>query len=478
MKNTKLIQVFDTFSPKEWNEFLDFLQSPYFNKNKKISRLFEYLYQAHKKPSKFSLESKQVFGQVYPERKFDQVYLNKQISMLYQLQKKYLMQIDFSNSGVNQELALLRQLEKRKLNNIFNLQKKTIEKKQLERKTKDSRWYFQNFILKSIEDTHFTSLQLRRYDTALQEKIDNLDIYYLIEKLKGYCEMVNRSKIVEGTYEFNLISETLSFFENRKALSQIPILQIYLQIFRTLKNEEEEFHFEHLVASLEKYQNSFSQKEVIGMYRYAQNYCIRKINRGKTEYYRKLFKLFQTQLVDRINMPNDILAAADYKNIVTVGLKVKESEWVRQFIFDYKDALEPKLRENVFNYNLASFHYGVKDYATAIQLLSTVRYTDVYYEISGKIILAKTYFALKEYDALYYFIDAFKLNLQRNKKVAFQYRQSIINFLIQLKKITRIKEENTYMTDAVFQKKSRKVKSRLEQVEPIIDRSWLLKVLS
>ncbi|MEM6967533.1 MAG: hypothetical protein AAF573_22405, partial [Bacteroidota bacterium] len=266
-------------------------------------------------------------------------------------------------------------------------------------------------------------------------------------------------------------------FENENPISEIPILQIYLQIFKTLRNEAEELHFEKLVNLLAQHQHRFPQQEAKGMYRYAQNYCIRKINQGDQQYFRKLFELFQTQLSHQINMPNGILAAADYKNIVTVGLQVKEADWVKQFIFDYKSALRPELRENVFHYNLASFHYGVKDYDAAIKLLSTVKYTDIYYEISGKIILAKIYFTLGEYETLHYFIDAFKLHLLRNKKIAFQYRQRIINFLIQLKKITKLKAAFSYTSPSVFQKKQEKVKVRLATVEPIIDRRWLLSSL-
>lgn len=478
MNNSKLVQVFSTFSSKEWNEFLDFANSPFFNKNKKVLLLLKYIHQAQKNHDSFILESEQVFKKAYPEKKFDQVYLNKQISILYQLQKKYLVYLDRIDSSIDQDLAFLRQLEKRKLDNIFHLQKKAIKKNHFENAIQDGQGYFQKYQLKSIEDTHFTSLQLRRYDHALQEKMDNLDIYYLIEKLKGSCEMLNRGKIVEGNYQFNLLKEIITFFENKNPHSQIPILEIYLQIFKTLQNEGEELHFEKLVELLAQHQNSFPQKEAIGMYRYAQNYCIRKINQGQKEYFRKLFELFQTQLTHQINMPNGILSAADYKNIVTVGLQVKEAEWVKQFIFDYKSALKPDLRENVFNYNLASFHYGVKDYDAAIKLLSTVKYTDIYYEISGKIILAKTYFTLGENETLNYFIDAYKLNLLRNKKIAFQYRQSIINFLIQLKKITKLKDEFPYMDKTVFQKKKEKIQLRLEKVEPIIDRRWLLNSLS
>jgi len=43
MKNSKLIQLLTTFDAREWQRFDDFVRSPYFNKNKAVSRLCRFL---------------------------------------------------------------------------------------------------------------------------------------------------------------------------------------------------------------------------------------------------------------------------------------------------------------------------------------------------------------------------------------------------------------------------------------------------
>lgn len=474
MKNSKLIKILWTFSEKELTKLGEFVHSPFFNHHQKVIPLLHYFQKIFPEPPVKALEKAVIFKKCYPKRAFEENYLRKQFSILYQLVQQFLIQQELENAIFEKEHALLRQYEKRNLTPLFQLQHRAMSKKLITNDSQNSDFFFQQYQLANDADAYFGRQQKRRFDEALQQKMDSFDAYYLIEKLKGCCEMMNRRKIVEGGYQLNFVEEILSFFQKSSSLSEIPIIKIYLQIFNTLREEEEETHFEKLSELLEEYQSEFSQKEAIGMYRYAQNYCIRRINRGEKRYFRELFELFQKQLTHKINLPNGILSADDYKNIVTVGLSLGEADWVKTFIYDYKNALLPASRENVFHYNLANYYYGIKDYDSAIQLLNTVQFTDDYYEISGKIILAKTYFLQQEFEAIYYLIDAFKLNLRRNKRVATPYKLSVTNFLIQLKKVSKLTEDREYILSADFDRKFKKLEKRILEVQPITDKRWLL----
>jgi hypothetical protein len=323
-------------------------------------------------------------------------------------------------------------------------------------------------------DTAFGQKQERKFDQALQQKVDGLDAFYFTTKLKESCEMLNRSRIIEGQYQLNFVDEIVEYLSGENPLSKVPAIKIYLQIYKTLKESENETHFEQLTELLEAYNGFFTQKEAVGMYRYAQNYCIRRVNSGQKKYFNNLFSLYKNQLESQVNMPNGILSSDDYKNIVTVGLQLKKNDWVFDFIHKYKAHLSESDRENVFNYNLATYYYGTKNYDQAIRLLNTVQFSDIYYEASGKLILLKTYYLEKETQALSYLADAFKLNLQRNKKIAPNYRLAITNFLIQVKKLARLKEDKSYLKKEVFLTRINRLKTRIEGLDLILDRHWLL----
>lgn len=474
MNNSKLIQILRSFSKKELSNWASYVRSPFFNTNEKVFPLLDYLIKKIPNREESALEKKEIFKVVYPHRSYDENYLRKQFSILFKLLKGYLAQVEWAAAPLEKETKFFQALEKRQLSASYQIQKQYLLKEFENQDRPDAHHFFLRFQMLKIDDNFFSKKQKRQFDTALQEKINHLDAFYLIEKLKGSCEMLNRKKIVEGNYDWYLVEEIEKFLSQKNELSKIPMVKIYHQIFKTLQEESNEKHYEILTELLEKYQNKISQEEAVAMYRYAQNFCIRKINQGQTEYFRRLFELFQKQLKNEINLLHGIISADDYKNIVTVGLRIKEAQWVKDFIFKYKDNLAANVRENVFNYNLAAFYFGTQDYDSAIQWLRTVQYTDAYYEISGKIILAKIYFILKETNTLYYFIDAFKLNLKRNKKVASQYRMSINNFLIQLKKVAKLREEKDYLKKEIRQKKYIQLEQRIKSVTPIIEKRWLL----
>jgi len=274
-----------------------------------------------------------------------------------------------------------------------------------------------------------------------------------------------------------LTEEILQILQPENPLLQLPPIRLYLQIYLTLKEEENEAHFHKLTELLEENYQYFSQKEAVGMYSYARNYCIRKINTGNREYLRYLFDLYRNQLDSEVLLFEGILSDNDYKNIITVGMQLEEKAWVFDFLHTYKKHLRPTQQENVFNYNLAVYYYSAQDYDSATQLLNTVKFTDSYYEINGKIILLKTYFLQREFQPFYYLLNAFKLSLLRNKKVATNYRNAISNFLIQFKKIAKLTELKGFTDEENYKSKYTKIENRLQEMQPVYDKGWLLREL-
>ncbi|MEL7221883.1 MAG: hypothetical protein AAGJ93_11220, partial [Bacteroidota bacterium] len=237
----------------------------------------------------------------------------------------------------------------------------------------------------------------------------------------------------------------------------------------------QEDYYPQLVAALHTYHSRFSQEEMLELYRYAQNFCIRRINQGQRRYLQSLFELFQAQLATGINIINGYLPPPDYKNITTVGLQLGESDWVKGFLEEYKTYLPPQEQENSYNYNLAVFYYSTQAYGQAIDHLKEVQFTDAYLAINSKIILLKTYYIQADYYAFYYLLDAFKISLRRNKKVAAKNRLAFSNFLVQFRKLAQLKEHQPYWSKQVCQEKGEKLAQKIEDITHLYDRKWLLR---
>ncbi|MEM7654541.1 MAG: hypothetical protein AAF399_00310 [Bacteroidota bacterium] len=252
-----------------------------------------------------------------------------------------------------------------------------------------------------------------------------------------------------------------------------PAIDIYFHIYLTLL-EGGEAHFVRLTDLLEQHHASFSQEEGRAMYKYAQNFCIRQINQGIPEYEARLFALYQMQLSNGRIVTDGQMAHTDYKNIATVGLRVGQYAWVREFLDRHLPLIAKDFRLNVYNYCLAAWHLEQGQFQEAIRWLNQVAFTDIAYRISAQYILLKAYFEAEEWDSLEYLIKAFGNYIRRTKGISPANRSNHRNFLRMLRKLLRITMRKSSWTRAQFQAALGELRQEIEQTPQLPHLEWLL----
>ena len=125
-----------------------------------------------------------------------------------------------------------------------------------------------------------------------------------------------------------------------------------------ITQKETHFYFDAL-AALRAKENSFPKEELATIYNYFQNYCIAQINDNKPSFLKEIFHLYQSQLQQALIIEDGYLPDMHYKNIVTTAIRLKELDWVKQFIEEYRSALRPEVRENAYSFNLASYYHSI-----------------------------------------------------------------------------------------------------------------------
>ena len=205
------------------------------------------------------------------------------------------------------------------------------------------------------------------------------------------------------------------------------------------------------------------------MYVYAKNYCIRKINHGDIEYIRELFDLYKVMLKDRIIFKDNYLSQFDYKNIVYLGLRISEFDWVQQFIVKYNEHLDPAIRANAYTYNMAYFHFFQNNYDEVLTLLRSVEFTDFYYHLDSKSLLLKTYFELEESEAFFSLIEAFKVYIKRNNLIPAYQKSGYTNMIKLTSKMFKWKlNPRNDLQDLV---------DEFNNTKPVVDVLWIKKKL-
>ena len=172
--------------------------------------------------------------------------------------------------------------------------------------------YYESFELYEELDTLFLSAPLRAQDPNLQSKNDSLDYFYLYSKLKIACDMTSRNIVINADYQCHLLPALLSFIETNPNYALLPGIAVYLRILQMLKSDKHE-DYEALKTFLPSIIQYFESEELLLMYDYAQNFCIRRINSGVTDYYLEFLDLYKTQLENGILFRNGYLEEWDYK---------------------------------------------------------------------------------------------------------------------------------------------------------------------
>lgn len=472
MHNSNLIQLLRTFNRKEMTRLKEFAYSPYHNKHEMVRHLIHYL--SDEFPS---LDTKNcdrallgalLMGDEYSQEKLDHVF-----SYALKLAEAFLANEQFKEEDDLQQIYLLQKLRTKSHLKRYEKILKQSEKQLLKKPLRNHAFYHTQLLMATEGDDFYTQMARLGRDERLQEKEANLDLYYFTVKLMDACEMMVRRNFMSGDYTTQMTEEIAQHIsENIQKYDSHPAVIIYYQIYQMLKNEADTYYFE-LIPLLDTQSQYFPIEEQKYVFQIAQNYCIQQINKGHPKFMRELFKLYQILLKNQLLLDDGLLSQWHYKNIVTVGLRLEEFEWTRSFIEDYKKLLDKEVFENAYNFNLASYYYSTQQLNDALELLISVEYTDLRYNLDAKSLLLRIYYDLEEDDALLSLIAAFKKFIQRNKLIAdFRKRgyTQMVNFTHRLYKLKNKKEIEK---KDKFKGQIEKLKEAIDEGEGIFNLNWL-----
>jgi hypothetical protein len=323
---------------------------------------------------------------------------------------------------------------------------------------------------KLLERLQRSRLQLKSQnsdpDQLLQQASDALDHYFVVEKLRLAIDMLNTQNVYGNAYRYDFLDETLRLATQSSVYGLSPAVQLFLAAYQLLKQPGNREPFDTLVSLLDQHAAQIPVDDQVALYGYALNFCARTINSGQIEFISVLLSLYRPMLDRGLLLENHHLSHRHYKNIVFVGLRAGELEWSRDFIDRYRDQLPPDERENAYRYNLAYYHFFVREFSKTLDLLNEVEFSELIYTLNAKALLLKTFFELDEMEALHALAHSFRALINRNKEVTPFQRElygQYISYLVKIHKArTRPKEELYALRDALLQESN------------IADKSWLL----
>lgn len=466
MHNSHLVVVLRTFSKKEWRDLQKWLESPIHNQREDVITFMKYLSTNGHLDSEKHLKKEKIYAKLFPGEAFDDAKLRQTIHFLLKALEEFLIYQKMQEDVTQSQLTLASIYRQRKLDKAFKKSVRIIEELQ-ERLPYRNQQYLRSEYLLQQEKYLFLESKERTVKMNLQEVSDTLDISFLADKLRQSCLMLAHQAVYKAMYSIGLIEEVLHYIEFHN-LTEHPAIGIYYYLYQTMADPDTPQHFEALEKQIFEYGAVFPPEEIKDIYLGAINYCIIKLNVGQDSYFRKAFELYRKGIEGKILISNNTIDPYLFRNATAAGLRLREFEWVENFIHSYRDYLDEKYRDNFFRSSLARLRFDQNDYDAAIELLAQTDFDDVLIHMSAKTMLLKIYFELNEIDALESLLESMRTYLNRKELVG-AYRPNYQNIIRYTKKLVRI---NPYDKD-----RKEKLRQEIMAANPLTEKAWLLKQL-
>ena len=455
------------FSRKEWQSFIDFCQSPYFNRDERIHHLLSYLdtFFPDFPADCLNLEKlpKNIFGKEGRNKKrFSYIK-----SDTLRLARNFLGQEQLRQDDYQLTVASAQSLLKRAPAMGVAILEKVKQELDAEAESGHEqvlREFQINDLLHSLK-----AHEKGTGESLLQASIDNLEEFYLIHKLSYSCEIENRSRIMREAEPFR--NPLMPAIEGDLHLRQemAPLTALYFRLYLTTKYEEEETYFDKLVQLVQNTPvTAIEPVEFRSIQLATINIGLRKM-RAQPEKYRSVcLQLYEDGIRSKVLFENGQLSEWTYQNAIRLGLMSKRYDWTEQFIHHYNNFLAAQSQSNALHSNLAELFFYKKDYDASLDHLNQIDTTHFKYYINPKILLVKVFYEKGNLDSCLWNLGSLTVYLSRRKDVTKTLRKGYQHFCQLLHRILMQSSS----------KKIRQIQDKIQTLTPLAERNWLQDVFN
>jgi len=458
----KLYDIINSLQPSEIRKLRKFLKSPYFLMRSDVVKLFDLLTKLKAK-GKSMPPLEYAFEKVFPKERYDAVKMRGAMSDLMELIEEYLVISHRAENKLRSRLMLSRIFRQRRLNKCFQSNLKKTEQL-LEEFPKRTEGYYQNVLDFQLENMKFAIPNRRTSHLYFQEISETNDVLYLIRKLKTACSQLTHQSVYKTDYDNGLLKYFINEIENEHYLD-IPAIAIFYYCFKFLSEENSLGYFQKFKKELTEHKDHFTNDDLKGHYRLGVNYCIRKLNEGDENYAKEGWELYKKGLEEEVILENNQLTRFTFNNMVAMALRLKEFEWVEQFIQAKKHLLKEDFRHQTEMFNFARLEFDRGEFGQALLHLQEAEYKDLVNSLIAKMLQIKIYFELKEFETLESVLDSFAQFIRR-REVSDFHRNIFLN---NIRFIRKIRSTPSYNKSALAQ-----IRQNILVEKDLSERVWLL----
>jgi len=400
--NTRLVlcvELLKSFTKSELNRFNMFISSPYFSTNNMLVLLLKTLRTYALDEPKFTETIQlKVYQKVYKAGKnqlsidsLQKKNLNKLLNKLLVLVEEFLIVEELKNNPESKHELLFPALIKRKQMVLYNRRLKGIQKEIANEKKQGVDYHTRQYNLQQ----HKAQLL---YDEDRVVKEDNydelqyhLDVKYLLEKLRYHLAKITLLKVVKGK-NFDLSPfKAIQNLLNLPNYQKNPLIELYLlNIYLVEKYDDKTY--QALFSQLKKHLDTIPAEVLKPFYTNLTNYCTVQILRGRSEFGKNLFQIYQDMHAGNLLAREDSISIGLLKNTITAGCQVKAYTWANEILDHYVPYVKSNIRKSVLNYNKGVIMFNQQKYDKALNYLKEVSKIDDTHDIGLRVVILQCFY--------------------------------------------------------------------------------------
>jgi len=448
MFSNNLTELLRTFSVKETKEFREFLNSSYFNKRQAVSNLYEVIIKFHPEFENKSLTKQIIFDKLFPGKRYNDTSLRVLTHYLTELAQKYLGFKRFEISKLDFKIQLNHELLERKQNKLFekNLSNafEILKKSDIE----SEEYLYYKFRLMNEKTYHQHVYNYANYEKLINRSdwenvFKDFNNYYLVKFMIMYLNTMTIYTLYNKKLDSEIFKKEFDKI-NISDFEETPVIKMY---YYMIKMNTENMHVEYylkLKDFIQYNKRTLNKFDLIGAYVHMGGYCTMRISEGNTEFERERFILYQEEIQEKTYLLYDnSMSPVFYRNVVRSGLDVNEYDWVRNFIHTFQPELDKKFRDSYYFYCLALYEFNIKNFETSLELLSKIKYNEIYMKLNFKILHIQLLDELGYGDSLADALESFRHFLNKNKFISDITKTPYYNFHKFLNKINLEKNKKS-----------------------------------
>lgn len=474
MHKTKLLELLRSLDKDEFRRFYKFVKSPWYNSNKGVVQLYEYLRPFYPDFDSPKLKKELVFKKLFAGERYRDTRIRTLISLLKRLVEDYLVERELQLQPFRKKEILTEAMSKRNLYDFFSQQSHEMIEMLEAQSTRDMHYYHAKMLRHQELFFHPKTAKYSLESEHLKATVHNLDQFYLLAKLRFSLEMAGRRKMLAEDHDNFMIEEILTKMNDLALASENPVIGLYTDILKLHEYGRNDAILDRVKGNLRQHTHllTLDQNEVV--LTNLINHTIQVYNTGVQHYLEHQLELYQFGLERGLVTRENQISEASFTNIVVIGSILKQFEWVRGFIKTYASFLDPKIKTQAQNLGEAYLYYHQGDYETTISKLMTVPFLEVTYGFRARGLLLRTYFECTLQDDNYYdlmlsHLRSFQKYLKRNPTIGKEREKAYANLINLTHKLAIILFEKFREHKLLKQ-----LKEEVEATSPVITKAWLL----